>query len=78
MFIDHLEKMDLMDAPSTKPIIDGKTLAKSLGGPKMGGWMREALLVCMEWQLRNPGVTDAQGAVEEVMKRRGELKIPME
>ncbi len=76
-FIDHLEKMDLMDAPSIKPIIDGKKLAKVLGEPKMGEWMREALLVCMEWQLRNPGVADAQGAVEEVIKRREELKIPM-
>jgi hypothetical protein len=30
----------------------------------------------MEWQLRNPGVEDAAGAIEQVKKRSEELKIP--
>jgi tRNA nucleotidyltransferase (CCA-adding enzyme) len=38
--------------------------------------MKPALDVCMEWQLRNPGVTDAAGAIDEVRERRDELKIP--
>lgn len=75
-FIDHLEAMDVMDAPSIKPILTGTELSKALGGVKPGPWMKPALDVCMEWQLRNPGVEDATGAIEEVKKRSEELKIP--
>lgn len=75
-FIDHLESMDIMDAPAEKSIIDGKVLSKELGGIKPGIWMRPSLEVVMEWQLRNPGVTDYTGAVEEVKSRSAELKIP--
>lgn len=76
LFIDHLEAMDVMDAPAERSIIDGKLLSKELGGIKPGVWMRPALEVVMEWQLRNPGVTDYKEAVEEVRKRSEELKIP--
>ncbi|KAL2070394.1 hypothetical protein VTL71DRAFT_13420 [Oculimacula yallundae] len=75
-FIDHLENMDIMDAPAERSIIDGKMLQKELGGIKPGVWMRPALDVVMEWQLRNPGVTNYEGALEEVRKRSEELKIP--
>lgn len=75
-FIDHLEAMDIMDAPAERSIIDGKLLSKELGGAKPGVWMRPALEVVMEWQLRNPGITDYKDAVEEVRKRSEELKIP--
>ncbi|EKD21680.1 poly A polymerase head domain-containing protein [Drepanopeziza brunnea f. sp. 'multigermtubi' MB_m1] len=75
-FIDHLEGMDIMDAAGEKSIIDGKVLCKELGGIKPGIWMRPALDVVMEWQLRNQGVKDYAGAIEEVKKRREELKIP--
>lgn len=74
-FIDHLEKMQLMDAPSIKPIIDGKQLSKELGGVKPGIWMRPALDLCMEWQLRHPEADDYGGAVEQVKQRREELNI---
>ena len=76
-FIDHLESMDLMDAPAIKSILSGTELSKALGGVKPGPWMKPALDVCMEWQLRNPGVDDAAGAIEEVKRRSEELKIPM-
>jgi tRNA nucleotidyltransferase (CCA-adding enzyme) len=33
--------------------------------------------VCMEWQLRNPGIKDTQGAIDEVKSRAEELKIPI-
>ena len=75
-FIDHLEAMDVMDAPAIKSILSGTELSKALGGVKPGPWMKRALDVCMEWQLRNPGVEDATGAIEEVKKRSAELNIP--
>ncbi|RDW69700.1 hypothetical protein BP6252_08720 [Coleophoma cylindrospora] len=75
-FVEHLEKLEVMDAPSIRPIIDGKQLTKELG-VRPGIWMAPALDVCMEWQLRNPGETDFAGAVEEVRKRKDELKIPL-
>lgn len=73
-FIDHLESMNVMDAASLKSIIDGTHLSKALG-VKPGIWMKPALDVCMEWQLRNPGMTDPEGAIEEVRKRK-DLNIP--
>ena len=76
-FIDHLESMDLMDAPAIKSILSGTELSKALGGVKPGPWMKPALDVCMEWQLRNPGIEDATGAIEEVKRRSAELKIPL-
>ncbi|KAF4618151.1 hypothetical protein G7Y89_g14957 [Cudoniella acicularis] len=42
-FIDHLEKLDIMDAPSLKPLVDGNMLARALGGIKPGIWMKPAL-----------------------------------
>lgn len=73
-FLDHLVEMDLMDAPGIKRIIDGKQLAKALG-VRPGVWMGKALDVVMAWQLRNPTVSDPEGAVEDVRKRKEELGI---
>ena len=75
-FIDHLDALEIMDAPSEKSIIDGTNLSKALGGIKPGQWMKPALEAVMAWQLRNPGVKDPAGAIEEVKKRSEELKIP--
>ncbi|KAK3390864.1 hypothetical protein B0H63DRAFT_557752 [Podospora didyma] len=74
-FLDHLAQLDVMDAPSLKRIINGGELTKALGGIKAGKWMNPALDVIMAWQLRNPGVTDYAGAVEEVRKRKDGLGI---
>jgi tRNA nucleotidyltransferase (CCA-adding enzyme) len=76
MFIDHLEGMDLMNAPSIPPKVNGVQLMKALEIKKAGAWMKPALDVCMEWQLRNPDIEDTDGAIEEVKKRKVELKIP--
>ncbi|KAK3318568.1 hypothetical protein B0H66DRAFT_516836 [Apodospora peruviana] len=73
-FLDHLVELDVMDAPSMKRLVDGRILAKELG-VKPGVWMAKALDVATAWQLRNPGVTDFAGAVEEVRKRANELRI---
>ncbi|KAJ8130569.1 hypothetical protein O1611_g3059 [Lasiodiplodia mahajangana] len=75
LFLDHLRRLDVLDAPSMKRIIDGTQLAKSLN-LKPGKWMAGALEVCVAWQLRHPDATDPAGAIEEVNKRRAELNIP--
>ncbi|EPE35760.1 Poly A polymerase C-terminal region-like protein [Glarea lozoyensis ATCC 20868] len=75
-FIDHLEGMGLMNAPSIPPKVNGVQLMKALEIKKAGAWMKPALDVCMEWQLRNPDLEDTDGAIEEVKKRKEELKIP--
>lgn len=72
--VDHLEKLDLMDVASAKPLIDGRALSQALG-IKPDKWMAPAMNVCMAWQLRNPGETDPAGAVEEVRRRKDELGI---
>lgn len=70
-FLAHLRKLDILDAYSLKPLLDGKQLAKALDTPP-GPWMKDALDVVMAWQLRNPGVKDPAEAIEEV-KKHGEL-----
>lgn len=77
--IDHLESMDIMDAPAEKPLIDGKMLMAEFNA-KGGVWTKGALDICMAWQLRNPGATspeDLKAALEEVRKKSDELQIPM-
>ena len=76
-FIDHLEQMEIMDAANLKGVLTGSELSAALGGLKPGAWMKAALDVCMEWQLRNMGVQDTKGAIEEVKMRAEELKIPI-
>ena len=75
-FLEYLNSMDLMDAPLIKGIIDGKQLCKELGGLRPGIWTGPALKVCMEWQLRNPGVEEWEGVLREVKGRWVELGIP--
>lgn len=76
-FLDHLQMLNLMDAPSTKPLVDGRKLMQTLDIKKAGRWMSAALDICMAWQLRNPGEADPAGAIEEVRKRKEELGIPI-
>jgi len=73
-FLDHLIDLDVMDAPSIKRLVDGNMLTKALG-VRPGRWMGAALDVALAWQLRNPGVTNPSGAIEEVIKKRDELGI---
>lgn len=70
-FVNLLRDLDLLSAPTLKPLIDGKALAKALETPP-GPWMKDALDVVMAWQLRNPDVQDPAGAIEAV-KKHGEL-----
>lgn len=70
-FVTHLRDLDILEAYSLKPLLDGKTLAKALSTPP-GPWMKDALDVVMAWQLRHPDVKDPTEAIEEV-KKHGEL-----
>ncbi|KAG6366888.1 hypothetical protein INS49_001069 [Diaporthe citri] len=76
-FLDRLRTLDLMDAPSMKPLVDGRRLMQTLDIKKPGRWMSSALDICMAWQLRNPDETDPAGAIEEVRQRKEELGIPI-
>ncbi|KAI7786267.1 poly A polymerase head domain-containing protein [Diaporthe eres] len=76
-FLDRLQTLDLMDAPSMKPLVDGRRLMQTLDIKKPGRWMSSALDICMAWQLRNPEETDPAGAIEEVRQRKKELGIPI-
>ncbi|SPO02630.1 related to tRNA nucleotidyltransferase, mitochondrial precursor [Cephalotrichum gorgonifer] len=66
-FLDHLDELDVADAPSMKPLVDGRMLADTLG-VKKGVWMAKALEVCLAWQFRNPGAKGPEGAIEETPK----------
>ncbi|KAF3066444.1 CCA tRNA nucleotidyltransferase, mitochondrial [Daldinia childiae] len=74
-FLDHLQELDIMEAPSLERIIDGNQLTKALG-VRPGKWLARALEVCIAWQLRHPENTDPAGAVKEVQSKRAELGIP--
>lgn len=78
-FLDHLEELDLMDAPSTKAPVVGNALASALG-VKPGPWMKSAMDACMEWRMRHPEIQDAdklqEGSIDEIRKRKSEFKIP--
>lgn len=73
-FMDHLSELDVLEAPSLKPLVDGRVLSEALG-VKSGRWTGPALNVCIAWQLRNPKETDPAGAIEEVKSRKEELGI---
>ncbi|KYK56705.1 putative tRNA nucleotidyltransferase [Drechmeria coniospora] len=74
-FVNHLVEIDVYDAPAIQRLVDGRSLAKALS-TKPGRWTGKGLEICMEWQLRNPLVTDPQGAIDEVRKRWIELDGP--
>ncbi|QIW98960.1 hypothetical protein AMS68_004478 [Peltaster fructicola] len=67
-FLEHLRDLDILDAYQLKPLLDGKQLAKALNTAP-GPWMKDALDVVMAWQLRNPGKTNTEEAIEEVKKQ---------
>lgn len=70
----HIRDLGVSEAYATKPLLDGKMLAKALS-TKPGPWMKDALDVVMAWQLRNPETATVEGAIEEVKntKLHGEL-----
>lgn len=71
-FIDHVKKLDLMDAELIKPIVTGKEIAGKFK-IKPGEWMMPVIAATMEWQLRNPEKTDPAEALEMLQSRKEEL-----
>lgn len=70
--VDQIQTLDLMDAPSIQPLVDGRMLSQAFG-IRPGKWLSPALDVCMAWQLRNPQASDPARAVDEVRQRSEEL-----
>jgi len=75
-FLQQLRDLDILEATTLKPLLDGKTLAKALDTPP-GPWMKDALDIVMAWQLRHPGSTSAEEAIDEVKAKRGELPFAL-
>lgn len=68
-FLSRLAKLEILEADTFKPLLNGTDLAKALS-IKPGPWMKDALDVVMAWQLRNPSSTDPNEAIESVKKAR--------
>ena len=73
-WLSNLQALDLLDVDRLKPIVNGNQLSKALG-TKSGPWMKKALDIAMEWQLRNPDEIDPAGGIAEVVKRKRELGL---
>ena len=61
-----LESLDLLDVDKLVPLVRGDQLCQAFGGIKSGAWLKPALTIAMQWQLRNPKVTDPSDGVAEV------------
>ena len=72
-WVAELRTLKLMDVDSLKPLVNGSQISKALGADKGGPWMKKAMDIAMEWQLRNPEETDPAGGIEEVVNRKKEL-----
>src|ERR1700761_3099027 len=68
-FATHLRDLDILEAYTFKPLMDGKALAKALSTPP-GPWMKDALDVVMAYQLRHPDKANAEDAIVEVQNHR--------
>lgn len=75
-YLSELRNLDLLEVDSLKHFVTGNQISAALGGTKPGPWMKKALDMVMEWQLRNPGQTDPEQAISEVLERKRELGIP--
>ncbi|MCJ1385352.1 CCA tRNA nucleotidyltransferase, mitochondrial [Xylographa soralifera] len=73
-WLTHIKSLDLMNAYTFKPVVDGAQLILALNRPS-GKWIVGALNIVMEWQLRNPGKTATEDAIGEVKMRWKELGL---
>lgn len=76
LWLLRLRDLNLLGVDQLKPIANGNQLSEALGKPKMGPWMKNALEVVMEWQLRNPEENDPAGGIAEIVERKKELGLP--
>lgn len=72
-WVEHLQALDLLDVDKLKPLVDGNQISQAFGGVKKGPWMKKAMDIAMEWQLRNPEATDPMVGLQEVIDRKREL-----
>ena len=72
-WLSRIKELDLFDAPSLKPIVNGKQLCDAFGAN--GPWVKKALDIVIEWQLRNPDETNPENAIEEVKQRKKEIGV---
>ena len=75
LWLENIQKLDLGNAYSLKPLVNGNQLAAALG-VKSGPWTKRALEIAMEWQFRNPEAILPEGGIAEVLERKGELGLP--
>ena len=73
-FLDHLVELDVTEAASIQPLVNGTVIAKEFG-VKPGRWLMGTLEAVMVWQLKNPGNNDPSAVLEELRGRRDELGI---
>jgi len=73
-WLSELQSLDLLDVDHLKPLVNGNQLSQALG-VKSGPWMKKALDIAMDWQLRNPDETDPAGGIAEVKERKKELGL---
>ena len=73
-WLSRLHELDLLDAYSLIPLVKGDQLYKALN-TEAGPWMKAAMDMAMEWQLRNPDATDPDEGIAEVMKQKEKLGL---
>jgi hypothetical protein len=64
-FVTKIDKLNLLEVYNLKPLIDGTALKKALDAPP-GPWMKSALDVVIEWQLRNPEISDPTAVIADL------------
>ena len=73
IWLKELQLLNLLNVDSLRPIVNGNEISKALGGGRGGPWMKKAMDIAMDWQLRNPEQNDPTGGIEEVVDRKREL-----
>lgn len=74
LWLSELQDLDLLDIYLLKPLVDGSEISAALG-TKSGPWLKRALEVSIEWQLRNPNQTEKGACMEEIKRRKIELGL---
>lgn len=74
IFLQRLKDLDLLEVYALKPLLDGRQLMTALNA-KSGPWMTNGMDIVMAWQLRNPGITDTEGPIQEVKRHAERLQI---
>ncbi|MDI1486319.1 MAG: CCA tRNA nucleotidyltransferase, mitochondrial [Ramalina farinacea] len=72
-WVEHLQALGLLDVDKLKQLVDGNQISQAFGGVKKGPWMKKAMDIAMEWQLRSPEATDPKLGLQEVVDRKKEL-----